>query len=88
MMGTLLAKPWPQPGDGMQIFKVGDTVAFSSKWLKSTQAHELGRHRGEVVEVASSDGLMLVSVLWADGRTTRVLHGNLVAVKRMHLEAV
>lgn len=71
----------------MTLFKVGDTVAFSSKWLKATQAHNLGRARGEVVAVASSGGLMLVSVLWADGRTTRVLHGNLVAVERMHLEA-
>lgn len=74
----------------MQIFKAGDTVAFSSKWLKSTQAHELGRARGEVVEVASvGRGVpLLVSVRWSDGRTTRVLHGNLVAVERMHLEAV
>lgn len=74
----------------MKIFKVGDMVAFSSKWLKSTQAHDLGRARGEVLEVASvGRGVpLLVSVRWSDGRTTRVLHGNLVAVERMHLEAV
>lgn len=72
------------------IFEPGDLVAFSSKWLKATQAHELGRARGEVLEVASvGRGVpLLVSVRWSDGRTTRVLHGNLVAVERMHLEAV
>lgn len=72
----------------MKLLSVGQTVAFSSKWLKSTQAHELGRARGEVVEVASSGGLILVAVRWSDGRVTRALHQNLVAVDRMHLEAV
>lgn len=72
------------------LFEPGDLVAFSSKWLKSTQAHELGRARGEVLEVASvGKGVpLLVSVRWSDGRVTRVLHGNLVAVNRMHLGAV
>jgi hypothetical protein len=70
------------------LFKPGQVVAFSSKWLKSTQAHELGRHRGEVLEVASSGGLVLVLVRWADGLETRALHQNLVAVERMHLETV
>ena len=51
----------------MKLFKPGDLVAFSSKWLTSTQAHELGRDRGEVQSVASSDGLVLVAVKWADG---------------------
>ena len=72
----------------MRLLRVGQTVAISSKFLKSTQAHELGRDRGEVLEVASSGGLVLVLVRWADGRTTRALHQNLVAVDRMHLEAV
>lgn len=71
----------------MKLFNLGDTVAFSSKWLKATQAHELGRDRGEVLEVASSGGLMLVQVRWSDGSITRALHQNLVAVDRMHLEA-
>ena len=70
------------------IFEPGDLVAFSSKFLKSTQAHSLGRSRGEVLEVAGSGGLLLVQVRWADGRVTRALHQNLVAVERMHLEAV
>ena len=72
----------------MRLFNLGDVVAFSSKFLKSTQAHELGRHRGEVLEVASSGGLVLVQVRWADGSVTRALHQNLVAVERLHLEAV
>ena len=73
----------------MTLFKPGQTVAFSSRWLKSTQAHELGRHRGEILEVGTLEGgLVLVLVRWADGRETRVLHQNLVAVDRMHLEAV
>ena len=72
----------------MKLLPVGQTVAFSSRFLKSTQAHELGRDRGTVLEVASSGGLVLVSVRWSDGRTTRALHQNLVAVDRMHLEAV
>lgn len=72
----------------MRIFKVGDIVAFSSKWLKSTQAHELGRARGEVLEVASyNGGMILIEVKWSDNRTTRVLGANLVLVERMHLEA-
>ena len=72
----------------MKILKPGDLVGFSSKWLKSTQAHELGRARGEVLEVAGSGGLLLVQVRWSDGRVTRALHQNLVAVERKHLEAV
>lgn len=74
----------------MRIFNVGDTVAFSSKWLKSTQAHHLGRHRGEVLEVESvGRGVpLLVLVRWSDGSETSVLHGNLVAVDRMHLESI
>lgn len=71
----------------MKLLKVGDIVAFSSKWLKSTQAHELARDRGEVLEVASSGGLVLVTVKWRDNRITRVLGANLVLVDRMHLEA-
>lgn len=71
----------------MKLLQVGDIVAFSSKWLKSTQAHELARDRGEVLEVASSGGLVLVQVKWRDGSITRALHQNLVAVDRMHLEA-
>lgn len=72
----------------MKLFNLGDVVAFSSKFLKSTQAHELGRSRGEVLEVSSSGGLVLVQVRWSDGRVTRALHQNLVAVERLHLEAV
>ena len=71
----------------MKLLQVGDIVAFSSKWLKSTQAHELARDRGEVLEVASSGGLVLVTVKWRDDRVTRVLGANLVLVDRMHLEA-
>lgn len=71
----------------MKLLQVGDIVAFSSKWLKSTQAHELARDRGEVLEVASSGGLVLVTVKWRDDRITRVLGANLVLVDRMHLEA-
>lgn len=79
----------PQRGLTMaKLLKPGQAVAFSSKWLKATQAHDLGRDRGQVVEVASSGGLVLVAVRWADGRVTRALHQNLVAVDRMHLEAV
>ena len=69
-----------------KLLKVGDKVAFSSKWLKSTQAHELARDKGEVLEVASCGGLVLVTVQWPD-RTSRVLHQNLVLVERLHLEA-
>ena len=72
----------------MKIPTIGDTVAFSSKWLKSTQAHELARDRGEVQEVSSYGGLLLVTVKWRDNRVTRVLGANLVLVDHMHLEAV
>ena len=72
----------------MKIPTFGDAVAFSSKWLKSTQAHELGRARGAVLEVSTHGGLVLVTVKWRDNRVTRVLGGNLVLVDHMHLEAV
>ena len=72
----------------MKIPKINDTVAFSSKWLKSTQAHELARDRGTVQEVSTHGGLVLVTVKWRDNRVTRVLGGNLVLVENMHLEAV
>lgn len=71
----------------MKIPKLGDTVAFSSKWLKSTQAHELGRARGQVLEVSTHGGLVLVTVKWSDNRVTRVLGANLVLVDNLHLEA-
>jgi hypothetical protein len=71
----------------MKIPTIGDTVAFSSKWLKSTQAHELGRARGTVLEVSTHGGLVLVSVKWSDNRVTRVLGANLVRVEDKHLEA-
>jgi len=70
----------------MKLPKVGDNVAFSSKWLKSTQAHHLGRDKGEVLEVVTSDGLVLVRVKWADERVTRVLGANLVLVADKHKE--
>ena len=69
----------------MKLFKVGDVVAFSSKWLKSTQAHELGRDKGTVVEVFSSGGLVLCKVQWSD-RVTSVLNQNLVRWDARHLE--
>ena len=71
----------------MKLLKVGDIVSFSSKWLKSTQAHELGRARGEVLEVSTHGGLVLVSVKWSDNRVTRALGANLVRVEDKHLEA-
>lgn len=70
----------------MELLKVGDIVSFSSKWLKSTQAHDLGRERGEVLEVAQCGGLILCTVQWAD-RVTRVLHQNLVRYDQRYLEA-
>lgn len=69
----------------MKLFKVGDVVAFSSKWLKSTQAHELKRDKGTVVEVFSSGGLVLCKVQWPD-RMTSVLNQNLVRWDARHLE--
>jgi hypothetical protein len=71
----------------MKIPNIGDIVAFSSKWLKSTQAHELGRARGKVLEVSTHGGLVLVTVKWSDDRITRVLGANLVRVEDKHLEA-
>lgn len=70
----------------MNAFKAGDSVAFSSKWLKSTQAHELGRDRGTVLSVEQIGHLTLCSVQWPD-RVSRVLSKNLVHCSRMYLEA-
>ena len=65
-------------------FKAGDSVAMSSKWLKSTQAHEWGHVRGQVYHV----GDRVIAVEWDNGHISGVLASNLVLVDRMHLETV
>jgi hypothetical protein len=63
-------------------FKAGDRVAMSSKWLKSTQAHDMGNLRGTVFYT----GDMVVSVQWDNSRVSGVLASNLVLAERVHLE--
>lgn len=68
-----------------KTFALGQRVAYARPWLKSTQAHHLGRIKGTVV---AQDG-MVVGVQW-DGSPypTKCLDCNLVLVSRMHLEAM
>jgi hypothetical protein len=77
---------------------IGDKVAYARGFLRSTGQYtgpEAPTHygpfaRGVVTglqELKGCNGHALVGVLWADGANTRVLACNLVAVKRLHLEA-
>lgn len=63
-------------------FKVGDRVAMSAKWLKSTQAHDMGHLRGTVFHI----GDLVASVEWDNGRVSGVLKTNLVLDSKIHLE--
>lgn len=63
--------------------KVGDRVAMSAKWLRSTQAHDWGHIKGTVYHV----GDLVVAVEWDNGRVMGIFGSNLVPVDRMHLEA-
>jgi hypothetical protein len=60
----------------------GDRVAYSSKWLKSVQAHHLGQLRGVVDRVENG----VAYITWGEYGPRAVLIANLVKVDRIHLE--
>jgi hypothetical protein len=78
-------------------FAIGDKVAFARGFLQSTgqfTGPEAPTHygpfaRGVVLSLQELEGCShkLAHVLWANGAQTNVLACNLVAVKRLHLEA-
>jgi hypothetical protein len=72
----------------MRVLRVGQTVAYSSAFIRSVQWHEMASLRGEVVEVFTSGKVLVCRVRWQhDGKISAALASNLVAVDRMHLEA-
>lgn len=66
--------------------RVGEHVAFSQKFLKSTMANDLGKLRGFVTQV---DG-MIAKVHWTTGGSgpLHVLVKNLTPINRLHKELV
>lgn len=70
----------------MKKFKINDKVAYSSSFLKSTQAHELGALRGVVAQVYVVSNRSWVKVVWSDGETRTVIGSNLRTVKSLHTE--
>lgn len=72
----------------MRILKPGQSVAFSSSFLRSVQGHHMASHRGQVLETYSAGKVLVCRVSWQDGTTSSALASNLVAVDRMHLETV
>ena len=66
--------------------RVGEHVAFSTKFLKSTMAHDLAKLRGFVTEV---DG-MIAKVHWTVGGDgpLHVLVKNLMPTKDIYKEPV
>lgn len=66
--------------------RVGEHVAFSAQFLKSTAAHELGKLRGFVIDI---DG-MIAKVHWTSGGhgPMHVLVKNLTPTRNIHTESV
>lgn len=66
--------------------RVGEHVAFSQKFLKSTMAHDLAALRGFVIDI---DG-MIAKVHWTVGGhgPLHVLVKNLTPVNNLHKELV
>lgn len=62
--------------------QAGDRVAYSSKWLKSTQSHHLGHLRGSVARIDNG----VAYITWNEPGPKAVLVNNLVKVDRIHLE--
>jgi hypothetical protein len=69
---------------------IGDTVVYSSKFLRDTQAHCLGHLTGTVRRIENFgtkvNPFILVTVLWNDGEERRVNIKNLVLRSKLHLE--
>lgn len=73
----------------MRIIRVGQTVAYSSAFLRSVQGHEMASYRGKVLETYQAGKVLVCRVRWShDNLVSSALASNLVAVERMHLEAV
>ncbi len=66
--------------------RVGEHVAFSAQFLKSTASHDLAKLRGFVIEV---DG-MIAKVHWTVGGygPLHVLVKNLIPTCNIHTESV
>jgi hypothetical protein len=67
--------------------KVGDSVKYSTKFLRSTgQYTELGRLKGEVKKLENLGGLTLALVDWDGAAPQRVNVKNLIPLLQSHLE--
>jgi hypothetical protein len=67
--------------------KVGDSVKYSTKFLRSTGQHtELGRQIGEVKKLENLGGLTLAVIDWDGDAPNRVNIKNLIPLSHSHLE--
>jgi hypothetical protein len=67
--------------------KVGDSVKYSTKFLRSTgQYTELGRLKGEVKKLENLGGLTLAVIDWDGDAPQRVNVKNLIPLPQSHLE--
>ena len=74
----------------MTQINIGDRVAFSRQFLKSTgQCTGWAPFaRGTVSALAPLGGIALAVIEWDGGQGSKVLVSNLVRQDRIHLEAV
>lgn len=81
-------------------FQVGDRVAYSANWLRSTQTHGLGHWRGTVAKIKDwGTGVQLVYIAWDGQKIDRpdependdglghVISPNLTLVSRLAIDA-
>lgn len=74
----------------MSAVVVGDRVAFSRAFLRSTGSFTGWRPfaRGRVTAVEPFGAHDLCTIQWSKATTSKALGCNLVAVERLHLEPV
>ena len=78
----------------MKIIRAGSQVAYSRKFIRSIQGHELAHRRGTLISTQSLNSgtvnhILLARVIWHDGTGEEIsscLLNNLVAVDHMHME--
>ena len=75
--------------DDMNAINVGDKVAYSATFLKSTGQHTgpIPFARGVVADIKNHGGVELATVNWDTPEAPEKVHvKNLVKVDKMHLE--
>lgn len=79
-----------------KVFVIGDRVAYSAAWIKSTMTHYRGSWRGTVKDVSPFAGGQLVTIAWDgirlesdyhDDGLGRVISPNLTLVSRIGIDS-